>query len=143
MSPPSWADLEGPHFVYRLLHEEHERSKSLDRAFSVLRIESRTELEQRRDLFALYRIVAATLRTSDRIHPVSSRELCAILPDAEGARADVVMLRVRLALEATEARFRVRLGCASVRPKNGDTWQAAWCTAGTLLLADGALPAAA
>lgn len=127
---------------FRVLADEEVRSARLARPFAILRVEAHGGLDSGSELVAFYRSVAGALRRTDRVQAVGGRELAALLTDADAPQADAALARVRSAL-ASQGRFRARLGAACARPEVGDTWLEAWRMAGALLVADGAVPAAA
>ncbi len=135
--------MRGVDAFFQLVADEEERSARLLRPFAILRIEARAAVETGSELVALYRAVAGALRRTDRVQAVGGRELAALLTEADAPQADAALARVRRALDAHGGRFRARFGAACARPAAGDTWQEAWAMAGALLVADGAVPAAA
>jgi hypothetical protein len=131
-----------PSAFFELLEQEEERSLRLQRGFCVLRVEARSGMQGPRELLRLYRTVASVLRRTDRVQPVGGQGLAAVLSDADPIQAEVAGQRVRDALSLHGARFRPALGWACTLPGQID-WRDAWRTAGVLMLADVAAPAAA
>ena len=127
---------------FRLLAAEEERSLQLQRGFGILRVEARAGIETARELVAFYRTVAGALRRSDRVQPIGGRALAAVLTDTEWIQAEAAGGRVREAIALHGHRWKPAVGWACTRPGK-QSWQDAWHSAGMLLVADGAVPAAA
>ena len=126
---------------HRLLEEEEAKTAPLQKPFGILRIEARG-MARPGDLVALYRAVSGAVRHTDRVVAIGGTGLATLLQDADAARVDAVAHRVRAA--ASNGRgWRTQLGSASVRPGSSGGWQEAWRLAGALLVADGAVAAAA
>ena len=127
---------------FQLLAAEEERSLQVQRGFGILRVEARAGIETARDLVAFYRAVAGALRRTDRVQPIGGRALAAVLTDTEWIQAEAAGGRVREAIALHGHQWKPAVGWACTRPGK-HSWQDAWHSAGMLLVADGAVPAAA
>lgn len=139
METPLFWGLRG---LQRAVAVEAQRASRTGRAFTLVRINlgGPPPLEQR-DI--LRRVVLSELRGTDFVHETRAGELGVLLPETAGPEATTPIERVREALGQAMPEIHVSIGSAGAGPGTGRSWQEAWRWAGTLLVADAAVPAAA
>jgi hypothetical protein len=118
---------------------EAQRTARTGRPFAVLRIAPAGASPEAAELAALEALVATNLRRTDVAGRVRDRELGVLLIESAGPEAVVARLRSML----VHCGVDVRIGWGAVGPLQHATWQEAWRWAGQLLVADGAVRAAA
>ena len=119
------------------------RSERTGRGFTLVRIApvGWAALDEEMDLLAS--LVATTLRQTDTVLRTREREVGVVLIESVGEQVNTPIERIREVLAQDLGKIEVRIGWASVGPDHRETWQEAWRWAGTLLVADAAVPAAA
>jgi hypothetical protein len=120
---------------------EAQRTARSGRGFSLLRIAPASWSWRGGEMEVLANVVASQLRKTDLAMSVREREVGAVL--IELVQAEVVVARVRGAIGRKLPWMEVRIGWAAVGPGQQRTWQEGWKWAGQLLVADGAVKAAA
>jgi hypothetical protein len=122
---------------------ETSRTARSGRGFSMLRIAPAGWAALEGELDVLATLVSAHLRHTDFVERLAGREVGAVLIDAVGMEVQALLARVRVAVAMHFPNAQFLAGWASVGPGHQRTWQEAWRWAGTLLVADAAVPAAA
>jgi hypothetical protein len=120
---------------------EAKRSRRSGRWFTLVRIAPVGWAALDEEVGALARVVGAVVRRTDFVHPRRDREVAVVLVETDLLESKVPLERIREAALERMPELQLRIGCASVGP--GQPWQEAWRWAGTMLVADAAVPAAA
>jgi hypothetical protein len=93
------------------------------------------------DLRAVERVLRTQLRRTDVVAPFDRRELGIVLPQV--SQAEPVVERLRKELAGKLPRVDLRIGWGAVGPGHEPSWREGWRWAGHLVVADGAVQAAA
>jgi hypothetical protein len=118
---------------------EAQRGTRTSRPFAMLRIAPAGTPPSAAELSAIEALVVSNLRRTDFIGRVREAELGLVL--IECGEPEVVAGRLRSML--VHCGLALRFGWATVGPGQHQTWQEGWRWAGQLLVADGAVRAAA
>lgn len=122
---------------------EAKRSLRTGRGFTLVRIAPFGWAALEADLEVLERIAECELRKTDCVQRTPNRELGLVLVDTTTAAAGVPIARVRAAAALHLPGLRLGIGWCCVGPGESRGWQEAWRWAGTMLVADSTVPAAA
>jgi len=118
---------------------EAKRSRRSGRWFTLVRIAPVGWAALDGEIEALERLVSAVVRRTDFVHRKREREVGVVLVETTESR--VALERIRAAAAERMPELQLRIGCAPAGP--GQQWQETWRWAGTMLVADAAMPAAA
>jgi hypothetical protein len=120
---------------------EARRSLRTGRGFTLVRLAPVGGAPLDGELLALERLVEAELRSTDHVQRTDRRELGVVLTETTGLAATAPLARLRMAIATELPLLKVRIGWATAGPSG--QWQEAWRWAGTMLVADATVPAAA
>jgi hypothetical protein len=122
---------------------EAQRTARTQRGFSLLRVAPAGYCALELEIELLAEVLQAHLRKTDFVIPMRSREVAVVLIESVGEEVQAPLARVREVVGRHMEHLDVRIGWASVGPRDLQTWQEAWRWAGQLLVAHAAAPAAA
>jgi hypothetical protein len=120
---------------------ESKRAQRNGRWFSLVRIAPVGWAALEEEMAALACVVESELRRTDFVHRRREREVAVVLTETTGREVEVPLARIRAAAALRMPEMQLRMGCAPTGPDQ--QWQEAWRWAGTLLVADAVVPAAA
>jgi hypothetical protein len=130
--------------LHHLVVQETRRGQRSGRGFTVVRVAPVGWVMQEPELTALERFAEAQLRRTDFVQrSLPHREVGVVLVETLEPAARVPIERVRAALLAQFPALQFGIGWCSVGPGQRRGWEEAWRWAGTMLVADVAIPAAA
>lgn len=124
--------------------QETRRGRRSGRGFTLVRIAPVGWAMQEPELTVLERFAEAQLRRTDFVQrSLPHREVGLVLVETLEPAARVPIERLRAALGAQFPALQLGIGWCSVGPGYRRGWEEAWRWAGTMLVADAAVPAAA
>lgn len=122
---------------------EAKRAQRTGRGFTLVRIAPVGWRALESDLEVLERIAECQLRRTDCVQRTPNREVGIVLVDTTAVAAGVPIARVRAAAAEHLPGLQLGIGWCCVGPGESRGWQEAWRWAGTMLVADSTVPAAA
>ncbi len=123
---------------------ETRRGLRSGRGFTLVRIAPVGWAVLEQELLVLERIAESQLRRTDFVqHSLPHREVGLVLVETLEPAARVPIERLRAALGEQFPGLQVGIGWCCVGPGHKRGWEEAWRWAGTMLVADAAVPAAA
>ena len=123
---------------------ETRRGQRSGRGFTLVRIAPIGWAVLEQELLVLERLAELQLRRTDFVQrSLPQRELGVVLVETLEPAARVPIERLRAALAAQLPDLQLGIGWCSVGPGHKHGWEEAWRWAGTMLVADAAVPAAA
>ena len=130
--------------LQHLAAQETRRCRRSGRGFTLVRVAPIGWAVLDPELAALERLAEAHLRGTDFVQrSLPHREVGVVLVDTLEPAARVPIARLRTALGAEFPALQLGIGWCCVGPGHKRGWEEAWRWAGTLLVADAAVPAAA